>query len=86
MLQHLPAFGVSFVRIETSAYVWMLNMQVGAQALAKQSGALVGAGGDCSKISEVPFQQAWRGLIWWIRIRLLVIQQLPQLEWRFWYP
>jgi len=53
---------------------------------AKQSGALVGAGGDCSKISEVPFQQAWRGLIWWIRIRLLVIQQLPQLEWRFWYP
>ena len=41
MLQHLPAFGVSFVRIETSAYVWMLNMQVGAQALAKQSGALV---------------------------------------------
>ena len=54
MLKHLPAFGVSFVRIETSAYVWMLNMQVGAQALAKQSGALVGAG-DCSKTSEVSF-------------------------------
>ena len=66
MLQHLPAFGVSFVRIETSAYVWMLNMQVGAQACtpnaAKKSGALVGAW-NCSKISEVSFLQARRGLI-----------------------
>ena len=54
MLEPLSEFGVPFVQIETFAYVWTLNMQVGAQALAKQSGALVGAG-DCSKTSEVSF-------------------------------
>ena len=66
MLEHLSEFGVPFVQIETFAYVWTLIMQVGARACtpnaAKKSVALVGAW-NCSKISEVSFLQARRGLI-----------------------